>query len=93
MMTLTDGEDGEVVLTLRNRAGTPIADATGVTIRAKPPGLAVRSYAVSPGAGVGEFLAMIRFDVVGRWFVAGACTGPSAAVVEVPVQVTARQVP
>ena len=91
---LIAGEEAEVTLTLRTAAGLPLGGATGVQIRAKPPGAeAVRSYAATAGGGTGEWVALVQFDLPGRWWVAGECTGPARAIAEIPIEVRPRAVP
>lgn len=50
MTTVVHGEEAELRLVLRDAEGAPVAAATGVAIRAKPPNQVVRSYAVTAGA-------------------------------------------
>jgi hypothetical protein len=89
---LVVGEAVELRLTLITPAGVPVTGASGVTVKARPQAGTVRTYAVSPGAAPGEWVATVLLDLPGRWWLSGECSGPTPAIAEVPVEVFPRAV-
>ncbi len=91
--SVIEGAALECRLILKTPGGAAVTDASGVAVKAKPPGAAVRTYVVAPGAGAGEFLATVLFDLPGRWWISGTCTGPTPTVAEQSIEVRPRMVP